>query len=121
MLRMHAPQLSEEESVQKKTDMLEIFSSATEVFDGEFTVDRDREDLVDVCLGLWVATIPDQSLSQKVKEMIELVTQKNVFPRKQFGGLIDRLEEMPHDRGNALRDLWSRIYGAGSMKQDARV
>ena len=103
--------------------MLEIFSSATEVFDGEFTVDRDREDLGDVCLGLWVATIPDQSLSQKVKEMIELVTQKKevVFPREQFGGLIDRLEEMPHDRGNALRDLWSRIYGAGSMEQDARV
>ena len=76
---------------------------------------------MDLCLGLWVATISDQSPSQKVKEMIELVTQKNVFPRKQFGGLIDRLEEMPHDRGNALRDLWSRIYGAGSMKQDARV
>ena len=41
---------------------------------------------MDVCLGLWVATISDQSPSQKVKEMIELVTQKKevVFPREQL-------------------------------------
>lgn len=69
-----------------KTDSLAVFA-------GNFTVDADKEVLVDVILGLWGYSLLNDGKEylQEVHRLVE--NQKNaVFPQEWFGNLIDVVE-----------------------------
>jgi hypothetical protein len=61
------------------------------VFEGDFTVEEDKDKLVNVVLGLWSLVDADTEGSETVDSLHELVQahRDRVFPRRYFGKLIE--------------------------------
>ena len=66
-------------------------SQSIRVMDGDFTVPSDREQLVDVVLGLYAFTAVTGEDECGLQHLIENV-KDSVFPKAVFGDLVDRLE-----------------------------
>lgn len=78
-------------------DQTHWYEESIKVFDGDYTYSEDKIKQVDTILGLWCHAVKNHSkkTGKSSEQIYELVMrQKNaVFPRAQFGDLIDTLEE----------------------------
>ena len=72
----------------------DMLNQATAVFSGEFTVESDKERLVDTCLGLW-AIAHVQREQPHMRTIYELISahKARVFPKEYFDDLIPLLEQ----------------------------
>jgi len=96
--------------------MQQMLGAATDVFGGDFTVEKDRETLVDTVIGLWALTLVNRD-TPYVRDIHNLVSAKKAaaFPVELFGDMIDRLE---NDYNQVLQ---LRASAIGSYLQDAPV
>jgi len=87
--------LLEEDSGQRNLsplcERLEWFEQTVKVMEGSFTVERDKDTLVDVILGLYAFTLVCGHRSSAQQGLIQ-EHKHAVFPERHFHGLVHKLE-----------------------------
>ena len=74
------------------------YTDSIHVYDGQFSVESDKENLVDTVVGLWAHALKahmEHSATGGASTIYPLVMQHkgSVFPEKYFAGMIELLEE----------------------------
>jgi ornithine carbamoyltransferase len=83
-----------------------------QVFSGDFTVESDKEEIVDIVIGLWAHSVWHMKTLPKVAELLLDKCNTDMFPKKYFGDLLD-LTEKELDNLFQRKTVYSR--GGGSL------
>lgn len=95
---LHDMYLHEDGKLQKIEDKPDWYEMSIKVFEGDFTVDDDKWNLVDTVMGLWYVALLNESHMNNtlLKELVEK-NKDTVFPKKYFMNYIETLEKRVSD------------------------
>jgi hypothetical protein len=96
---LHDMYIHEDGKLQKIEDKPTWYGQSIRVFDGDFTVDSDRDCLVDTVMGLWYVALLNEKHAdnRELKDLVEK-DKERVFPKSYFFDYIETLEAQVNEQ-----------------------
>lgn len=97
--------IHEDGKLEPLLDREQWYTASVKVFEGDFTVESDRYEIVDTVMGLWyIALLNQGNQDTDQTDLLNLVKENKarVFPFEFFEDYIDKLEALAEEEKGAL-------------------